>query len=130
MTKKTHIITGFIATLPILYVCPFYSILGILGATLPDIDYKIGIEHRTITHSLLALFSSTLLILVFNKYIALAFFISYSTHLLLDSCTKMGVPFLYPWNKKCFGPKLIKTGGAEELFLFLLLFYLIVLALL
>lgn len=120
MTRKTHIAVGIAATLPLVNILPFYILIGILGATMPDWDLKLGIKHRTITHTLLALFLVTIIIMLFNFDIGLVFGINYLLHLLLDSCTKTGVPFLYPFNKKYYGLRIIKTGGIEDLFLCLL----------
>lgn len=116
MMKRTHIAIGVAATLPIILNNPV-SIIGVLGSTFPDWDYLLGIKHRTYTHSLLVLTVSSITILVFNKWIALVWFINFGLHLVADSFTKMGTPFLYPWNKKCYGYKLIKTRGAEDYFI-------------
>jgi inner membrane protein len=125
MTKKTHIAVGILATLPLIKILPAYVIVGILGATMPDYDLKLGIKHRTITHSLLVLFLATITVMLFNFSLGLIFGLNYLIHLLLDSCTKTGTPFLYPFNKKYYGPKLIKTGGTEDLSICLLAIFLI-----
>lgn len=125
MTKKTHIAVGIAAILPLFSIYPKCAFIGIIGATLPDIDIRLGIEHRTITHSFIALFLSTMIVMLCNFNIGLVFGLSYLTHLLLDSFTKMGVPFLYPFNKEYYGLKLIKTGGSEDLFICLLAIFFI-----
>ena len=116
MMKRTHIAIGVAATLPIIINNPI-SAIGMLGSIIPDWDYILGIKHRTYTHSLLILAISSITILVFNKWIALVWFINYGLHLVADSFTKMGIPYLYPWNKKYYGYKLIKTRGAEDYFI-------------
>ena len=63
--------------------------------------------------------------MLFEFGIGLAFAINYFMHLLLDSFTKTGVPFFYPFNKKYYGFKLIKTGGIEDLCICLLAIMLI-----
>ncbi|NFV48380.1 metal-dependent hydrolase [Clostridium botulinum] len=116
MTKKTHLCVGIALTLPIIYT--FFnpiSLLGILGSIAPDWDLKLGIKHRTITHSLLALIISTSIIYIFSSSIAIVFALNYLLHLILDSLTKMGVPFLYPFKNRYYGLKLIRTGGTEDL---------------
>lgn len=116
MTKKTHLCVGIALTLPIVYT--FFNpicLVGIVGSIAPDIDLKIGIPHRTITHSLLSLIISTSIIYIFSSSIAIVFALNYLLHLILDSLTKMGVPFLYPFHTKYYGAKLIKTGGTEDL---------------
>lgn len=123
MTRKTHIAVGIAATLPLLSVYPKIAIIGIIGSVLPDIDIMLGmlgIHHRTITHSLLALFLTTITVVTLNFNIGIIFGTNYLIHLILDSCTKMGIPLLYPFNKKYYGMKLIYTGGAEDLFICLL----------
>jgi inner membrane protein len=116
MMKRTHIAIGVAAALPIIINNPV-SIFGVLGSIVPDWDYILGIKHRTYTHSLLVLFISSVSILTLNKWIALVWLINYVLHLIADSFTKMGTPFLYPWNKKYYGYKLIKTRGAEDYFI-------------
>lgn len=125
MKRITHIAVGVASTLPLLSVYPFYSILGIVGATLPDIDIRLGVKHRTITHSLLMLFISTLLFALININVGFIFGLNYLIHLLLDSCTKMGVPFFYPFNKKYYGPRILKTGDQMDYFISLLAIYFI-----
>lgn len=125
MTRKTHIAVGIVATLPLIKIFPAYILVGIIGSTMPDYDFKLGIKHRTITHSLLVLFLAASIIMLFNFGIGLSFGINYLIHLILDSFTKTGVPFFYPFNKKYYGLKLVKTGGVEDLFLCLLAIFLI-----
>ncbi|WP_096636392.1 metal-dependent hydrolase [Clostridium cochlearium] len=126
MLKKTHIAVGVLATLPIVYATKnYYSIVGLLGATAPDVDIILGIKHRTITHSILMLCITSLPFFIFNFNIGLIWFLNYFIHLILDSLTKMGVPFLYPWNRKNYGYKKIRTGSAEDLFICLISIYII-----
>lgn len=125
MMRKTHIAIGCVATSILIIntsIQPL-AVIGILGSTFPDIDYKIGLEHRTITHSILMLILSSLLVVFFNKDIALVWFVNYSLHLIADSFTKMGVPFLYPFCKKRFGFKLIRTGSSIDYFITILCLY-------
>lgn len=98
MMKRTHVALGLAATIPIL--SHPIGVLGILGAAAPDLDYMFGIKHRTYTHSLMALITSTLLLILINRWICLVWGISYGLHLVADSFTVMGVPFLYPWIRK------------------------------
>lgn len=119
MMKRTHVAIGLAASMPIIIHNPI-TLVGVIGSTFPDWDYLLGIPHRTITHSLLALFVSSGVICLFHTKVALVWFICYGLHLLGDSITKMGVPYLYPWNKKYYGYKLIKTRGAEDYFIQLL----------
>jgi len=128
MMKRTHIAIGVAATLPIILNNPI-SVIGVLGSVVPDWDYLLGIKHRTYTHSLLVLIISSISILILNKWIALVWFINFTLHLIADSFTKMGIPYLYPWRKNYYGCKLIKTRGAEDYFIqalaiaFIMFFY-------
>lgn len=115
MTRKTHIAVGLAATLPLLSLCPKISIIGIVASTLPDIDIILKIKHRTITHSLLALLVSTVVVMALNFSIGVIFGLNYLIHLILDSFTNMGIPLLYPYLKKRYGPRLILTGGIEDI---------------
>ena len=112
MMKRTHITIGLAATIPFIIQQPI-SILGIIGSVAPDWDIRIGLPHRTVTHSLIALVTSTLLISMFNTEVGNVWFVNYILHLIADSFTKMGVPFLYP-KKKRYGLKVWKTGGVED----------------
>ena len=110
MTKKTHLVIGTLACLPVVPTTGVLSMIGILGSVAPDIDIKLGMRfHRTFTHGLIFLMFSSLGISVFNKNIALIWFISYSTHLFLDSLTKGGIPLLYPMGS-VYGLRLFTTG--------------------
>lgn len=127
MMKKTHTTIAIAVAIPtIAYLnIPPISILGIIGAMAPDWDFLLGLKHRTVTHSLLLLFISSFLISIYDVNISLIWFISYFLHLIADSFTKMGVPFLYPFVKKNYGFKLIRTGEAEDMFIFILALFLI-----
>lgn len=128
MMKKTHVAIAVAAAIPVINYLniPYVSLVGIIGATAPDWDLLLsGIKHRTITHSLLMLFASSLFISLFNINIGLIWFLSYLLHLIADSFTKMGVPFLYPFIKERYGFKLIKSGGAEDMFICLVSIFLI-----
>lgn len=126
MLKKTHMLVGVLVAAPVIKNTGLISAIGLMGATVPDIDYKIGIEHRTITHSLLVLVFTALFIYLIHPGTAVVWGLTYLSHLLLDSFTIAGVPFLYPFIKKRYGLKKIKTGGDIELYILLLLIYLIV----
>jgi len=110
------------------------TIIGLmLGSLLPDIDAdgstitrilpKIPIEHRTITHSFLALVAMTVVAAIFSRYFALGMFFGYLSHLLLDSLNPTGVPFFYPFNrlKKSFAR--IRTGGWIDNLIFLVFLF-------
>jgi inner membrane protein len=112
MMKKTHLAIGVAATVQIIVKEPIGAI-GVLGAVAPDWDIILGLKHRTVTHSILALISSSVIISMLNTDIGVVWFINYLSHLLADSLTKMGVPFLYPMKKR-YGLKLFKTGSGAD----------------
>lgn len=125
--------------------------LAALGALLPDLDAhesKIkhmavakGVEpfalpslllsrllgHRGLLHSLLGWGIAALVVglptfLVAGLPPALALILGYGSHVLLDACTKHGVPLLYPRQRKwhALPPALrITTGSAVEDLFFL-----------
>ncbi len=113
MTRHTHLLIGSAITIPLVFYNPV-TIVGLIGAYIPDIDIKLHIKHRTITHSILMLVITTLIISKLNLLIAFSWGLNYLSHLLLDSLTVMGVPFLYPFSKKKYGLKLFKTGKYQE----------------
>ena len=121
MMGRTHIAIGVAVALPVIkYLDLSYisSMAGaIVGSVAPDWDLYLCIKHRTITHSLLFLLISSILVGVFNIDMAILWFIAYGLNLIADSFTKMGVPFFYPFIKERYGAKLIYASGAEDLFI-------------
>ena len=125
MMKKTHLSIGLACSLPFLIsgtVLP-YSVIGILGSIAPDWDFKLHLKHRTITHSITLLLLSTILIYKVNVDICYIWFLNYLLHLIADSLTKKGTPFLYPFKKKYYGLKLFKTGSFTDYLFFLVSIY-------
>ena len=60
-------------------------------------------DHRAFTHSLIALLLFSLAIYFICPIIALAYFVGYFSHLLLDLLNKKRIPLLYPKGKGiCF----------------------------
>jgi len=108
-----------------MHLCSFYALLGLIGANIADKDRLIFLKHRGISHSFIALILTTLIIYCFNYPVSIIYGYNYLIHLILDSFTKTGVPLLLPFSKKYYGLKLIKTGGAEDLFICLITMYLI-----
>jgi inner membrane protein len=92
MNLITHAIVGIALSEALMSAGRCYP-----GATLPDIDYVIGIQHRTITHSLLFIAIVCLLVWRFKgKRTAYALLLGFASHLMLDTITPMGVPLLWP----------------------------------
>lgn len=111
MTKKTHLAIGTLVSLPIMAsTTGIVGVIGILGSIAPDLDIKLGKQfHRTFTHGLFFLIFSSCGIGVFSNQIALIWFVSYASHLFLDSLTKGGVPLFYPLRGK-YGLRWFTTG--------------------
>ena len=114
MMKKTHLAVGIAATLPFITRSNILLIpIALAGSVAADCDYKIGMKHRKITHTLLALSISSATLSIFKLNLGILWGLNYSTHLLLDSVTSKGIPLLYPVSKKNYGVKLFKTRRAE-----------------
>lgn len=113
MMKNTHLVIGLAISIPLIVREPI-SAWGLLGAIAPDWDFYLGLKHRTITHSLLSLVLTTATIRLLEPHIALGWFICYISHLIADSFTIMGTPFLYPFNKKYYGLRNIRTRSVED----------------
>ena len=126
MTAPNHIIGGIVITglfgsflnLNIL-ANPIFIASTIFGSLIPDIDYTkstIGkifrpiskylnrrFGHRTITHSLLAMFGSFLLFAIIEATFfdrtttAKIYLLGFFSHLILDMMTVQGVPLFYPF---------------------------------
>lgn len=114
MTRKTHVAIGMAVIVPLVLSFGINSItalLGLIGATAPDLDIKYRLGHRTITHSIIAIIVTTAIASILGEDFALVWCACYSSHIVADSFTKNGVPVFYPLSKRTFGLKLIRTGG-------------------
>ena len=141
MRFRTHLAFSFLIS--ILIIDSFniqnkiiFIIILLIASALPDIDsYKskagkkvkplsflinIFLGHRGIFHSPFLLILVSMVIAIINIEIAVAFFIGYLSHLVLDSLTPGGVMFFYPFSKKRT-KGFIRTGSLFENILFILL---------
>lgn len=126
MMKRTYMFAGAAATLPFINATNVILLpIVIIGSFVADWDYRIGLKHRRITHTILALLITTGALSLYSLQLGLLWGLNYSTHLLLDSLTITGVPLLYPIRNKCYGFKLIKTRSSEDMFICLICIYLI-----
>ncbi|HIQ50991.1 MAG TPA: metal-dependent hydrolase [Nautiliaceae bacterium] len=123
---------------------PFYIGL-IIGSFFPDIDEpnsyigkklsflskflrKIGLKHRTLTHSIFFPFTLFLLIILLsnlNTFFIKGFIVGAIFHIIGDAITISGVPIFYPISKKRYFllPSFLrfKVGGiAENIIIFIL----------
>ena len=127
MMGKTHMVAGVIVTGALCYYTPLDRlslICGFIGSTAPDLDLIIG-QHRKLTHSLLGVIIAFAICSLFNVTFAISFCANCIVHIGLDSYTKMGVPIFYPYNKKYYGFKEIKSGGVEDKYFCLIMIFLI-----
>lgn len=128
MTSPNHIAGGFVFTGLFcslfsvnIFASPLYIAVSIFSFLLPDIDHTksligklfypiakwlaVNYGHRTITHSLIFLLSTTLLILFLEKNfsnnynLSLIVFFGVLSHLILDMVTISGIPLFYPFYK-------------------------------
>ena len=141
MTAPNHIIGGYAFTglfgsfIGVNILSDWkYLIVILLGTLLPDVDHTRSIigrlmkpisipisrhyGHRTITHSILFLISSSLVVkgiqVLFFPSVPLfaLFFLSMSSHLIFDMMTIQGVPLFYPFKKN---PCVIPANPAYRL---------------
>lgn len=69
--------------------------------------------HRTFTHSLLALGMITWTVYLLDPELAPAAFAGYASHLIADSMTPHGVPWLWPYQR-CFRIARVPTGSGMD----------------
>ncbi len=138
MTGKTHMAAGVLAGalttrylgLDAVNTAGVLAISGI-AALFPDIDTAnstIGLKVRPISTLINCIFGHRTLFHAPLVYLALApvlynalslkLFLSLMggvlSHLLLDSITRRGIPWLYPFNRKAFGITPISAGGIVD----------------
>ena len=141
MMGSTHMATGLIIS-TFITTNPVGVVLGTVAALLPDIDepnsmiskripiipHIIGLfGHRKITHSLIGLFLFSIpIFLFFSNEMLLVFIAGYLSHLVLDTLTKMGVPWGYPIIQKHYSLSLGRSGGVVERVYILALFAVVI----
>ena len=144
MQKKTHLLFGFLLFLVAYHffnISPVLALFATFGAYFPDIDYLIDKKwfpkflkrltwtavfkrgmHRTLLHNvwMLGLFTFIFYYLS-NVTYALIFAMGYFSHLFMDSFTKSGIYWIWPFgDKKLFKRKrlhfkgLMVTGSFSE----------------
>jgi inner membrane protein len=138
MLFKTHLVFSFLVGLLVLdytelNLIGYFGVLllstlfididttrSILGGKLKILSYPVSkiFGHRKFIHSLLFLSSLSFIIWIFFDDYYIPFVIGGFSHLFLDSLTKQGINFLYPWQFEVKG--FIQTGGFLEGVLFFL----------
>ena len=141
MRYQTHIFFCIFLSLLVFKIIqignkPLFIIISIFFTLLPDIDEsssKIGrkarpisclLKHRGFFHSMWIPLILVFILYLFSIEMSLAVFIGYFSHLLLDSFTKQGIKFVYPFRWRVSG--FAKTGGLFEKILFIVLVVLII----
>lgn len=142
MLFKTHLAFSFLIGLILIELLEIpnailFVIIVMFFASLPDIDessskvskklrplsfiINIFFKHRGIIHSIYApLVISIILVLMHQRVYALAVFVGYLSHLILDSLTVMGIqPFSPLIKKRIHG--FIKAGSFLENILFMVI---------
>ncbi len=139
MIFRTHIAFAFLIGLFFYFSYNFidkfvlFFLFLFFGAGFPDIDHsksKFGrnffsriigffFKHRKIFHSLFFGILTSYLFFKFDRDSGLGFFLGFLSHVILDSFTKQGINFFYPFGE--FTLKgFFKTGGLFETILFYL----------
>ena len=117
MMGKTHKAIGYTTTLILLFytdigIIP--SLIGLIGCTAPDVDLKLRIRHRTVTHWLITSFLLYALISIVSPNIAYAFFINYVLHIIADTLTVEGCPLFAPFYNKRISLRIMRTNSFME----------------
>jgi len=129
MLNRTHLAVILLLIIVLFPIVPnkiSFVTIALASSIIPDVDIKnskIGkykifrplqffTKHRGFFHCLLFMCFLILFFLNFYPAGAFAFFLGYSSHLVMDSITPEGVQFFYPYKKRISGR--IKTGGRIE----------------
>lgn len=114
MEGKTHIITGITAYVAVAGLDPAGIAVAAAASKLPDIDLVFkNRAHRKVTHSLLALITLGYITNTAFPDISLPVIIGYGSHLVLDTLTPAGIPWLWPIKTKYKIP-VTKTGSIGD----------------
>lgn len=134
MMLKTHLAIGIFIMLVFLpfvtYKIPFI-LIGVFACVLPDFDTRFSkfgrnpiarimqlfTTHRGAVHSITVCTIFSLILAVFIPMFCFGFFLGYSSHLLADSFTEMGIMAFWP-SKKLVSKGFVKTGKTFEKLLF------------
>ena len=121
MKRESHILVGVLSAYALnLPVAP-----AMFASTLPDIDLKLGIKHRTWTHHAVLIPLLLIPAVLSQNSIFLSFAVGYVSHLIGDAFTPSGIPY---WTfRDRFSINAFKTGSLTEYF-FVAVFALMVLA--
>lgn len=125
MMRRTHAAAGLALGLGFgaYYATPLpetlvFAVITEIAALLPDLDLKLKIKHRTLTHSVLALFVISALgfwisYQIQDMKIWMSLALGYGSHLLLDMLTVYGIELFYPWHYRVKVAR-FRTGGMVD----------------
>ncbi|WP_457591802.1 metal-dependent hydrolase [Geoglobus sp.] len=99
MLKKTHAIAAFTPVF-ILTSSLELSLYAVLFGLVSDLDYVIGVRHRTVTHSILFMLTISISIAFFNPALGVVSFYGIGSHIFLDMLTKSGVQLYWPVKRR------------------------------
>lgn len=122
MTRSTHVSIGVACGLLIsqlrgedVVAAMSLALVTAFAAVAPDFDIRLGIKHRGITHTLIAL---TLIAVVSVHFlpegVAICLIAGYASHLLADALTVRGIPFFSPLVKRNISFLALRTGGVVD----------------
>jgi len=122
MMRRTHTAVGLASGFTLAYLQRDPLALGLalalatqIAAVLPDQDLRLGLKHRGVTHSLLALLLISTSLWQLDHRLALAVAVGYGSHLILDSLTIWGIPLLWPAHNRFRLAKLRTGSGIDHL---------------
>lgn len=128
MTRKTHVASSCLLAYGLIIYTSLAIIPiitgGFIGAILPDYDFIIG-KHRGFSHSIACAFIVGAIGYLFNANFGIALGLGYLLHIFMDSFTLRGVPLFKPLNNSYYGFKLIKSGGSEDLFICVVIIFIL-----
>lgn len=125
MMRRTHAAAGLMIGfgLGAYYQLPLpeafvIALITETAALIPDLDLKLKIKHRGLTHSLLALFVIAALgfwisFQIQDMKIWMSLAVGYASHLILDMLTVYGIELFYPYHGR-IRLMTFRTGGRVD----------------
>lgn len=113
MLLITHLLAGLLGLKLLGWLNPLNAILVVIGSAMPDLDTRLGLKHRTLTHSL---------IFLLPFFLVPGLGLGVGLHVLFDLLTPTGTQLLYPrrdWFIILGAP--LRTGKQDTLISLLIL---------
>ncbi len=99
MMKVTHAMVAFTAGYLLTSDIQF-GLYSVLFGLISDLDLVIGLKHRTVTHSLIFLITTSILAGMVDRETGIAAFTGIGVHIMLDMLTKSGVQLYWPLKRR------------------------------